>query len=254
MKVDFSRTAEDYGRHRAGFPDVLFERLARFGIGRAGDRVLDLATGTGALGRGFATRGCAVTGVDLSPELLEQARDLDRKAGVATGYVVARAEETGFPARSFEVVAAGQSWHWFDRDRAAAEARRVLVPGGRLVIAHFDWIPLPGNVAETTERLIERHNPQWKFAGGTGLHPRWLRDVAVAGFRDIETFSLDVAVPYTHEDWRGRIRASAGVGASLSPERVAEFDRELEQLLREQFPGDPLSVLHRLFALVCRKP
>ena len=171
---------------------------------------------------------------------------------MATRYVVARAEDAGFPARSFDLVAAGQSWHWFDRERAAAEARRLLVPGGQLVIAHFDWIPLPGNVAEATEHLIEHHNPQWKFGGGTGLHPRWLRDVAVAGFRDIETFSLDVDVPYTHEAWRGRVRASAGVGASLSPERVAEFDRQLGALLRERFPGEPLSVLHRLFALVCR--
>ncbi len=36
MQVDFGRTTEDYARHRAGFPDELFERLARRGIGHAG--------------------------------------------------------------------------------------------------------------------------------------------------------------------------------------------------------------------------
>ncbi|MFI5352650.1 MAG: SAM-dependent methyltransferase, partial [Candidatus Binatales bacterium] len=64
MKIDFGKTACDYALYRAGFPDVLFERLAGFGIGRRGERILDLGTGTGTLGRGFARRGCDVTGLD----------------------------------------------------------------------------------------------------------------------------------------------------------------------------------------------
>ena len=50
MQVDFGRTAADYARHRAGFPEELFERLVARGIGRAGQRVLDLGSGTGSLG------------------------------------------------------------------------------------------------------------------------------------------------------------------------------------------------------------
>ena len=57
MKVEFGRTARDYGRYRAGFPDLLFEELAARGVGLAGQRVLDLGTGTGSLARGFARRG-----------------------------------------------------------------------------------------------------------------------------------------------------------------------------------------------------
>ncbi len=254
MKIDFGKTACDYALYRAGFPDVLFERLAGFGIGRRGERILDLGTGTGTLGRGFARRGCDVTGLDPSTELLEQARAIDRAAGLNTSYVVARAEDTTFRDRSFDVVGAGQCWHWFDRPRAASEARRILVAKGLLVIAYFDWIPLPGNVVEATEKLIEHHNPAWKFGGGNGIHPQFLHDVAVAGFRDIETFSVDLDVPYSHEAWRGRIRASAGMGASLSPDRVAQFDRALESMLRERFPDDPLKAFHRLFAIVCCAP
>jgi SAM-dependent methyltransferase len=216
--------------------------------------MLDLGTGTGTLGRGFAMRGCEVTGLDPSNELVEQARALDLKAGVKTCYVIGRAEDTGLPSASFDVVAAGQCWHWLDRPRAASEARRLLVAGGSLVIAYFDWIPLPGNVVEATEHLIEHHNPAWKFGGGTGMHPQFIKDVSCAGFRDVETFSVDMDVPYSHEAWRGRIRASAGVGASLTADRVAQFDRELEKLLRERFGIDPLAVPHRVFAIVGRSP
>jgi SAM-dependent methyltransferase len=254
VKIDFGKTASDYAQHRAGFPDVLFERLARFGIGHPGQRILDLGTGTGVLGRRFALLGCGVVGLDISTSLIAQARALDREAGVATRYVIARAEAVPIADRSFDVVAAGQCWHWLDRAKAAAEMRRLLLTGGKLVIAHFDWLPLPGSMVESTEKLIEAHNPKWKFGGGLGIHPHWTRDVAIAGFRNIETFSTDVGALYTHEAWRGRIRASAGVGASLSPEQVARFDTELETLLRERFPEDPQSVPHRVFAVVCTAP
>ncbi|HEV7733752.1 MAG TPA: class I SAM-dependent methyltransferase [Candidatus Binatia bacterium] len=252
MRIDFGKTAGDYATHRAGFPDAFFARLATFGVGLDGQRVLDVGTGTGTLARGFAQRGCRAIGIDPSAAMLDAARGLDADAGVTVDYRVGRAEDTGLAAGSVDVVTAGQCWHWFDRPRAAAEARRVLTADGTLVIGHFDWIPLPGNVVEATERLILRHNPAWTFFGSTGLYPLWLEDVAGAGFHDLETFSFDVMAPYTHEGWRGRIRASAGVAASLPPDAVARFDDELATLLATSFPASPMGVHHRVFGLVCR--
>ena len=250
LRADFGKTASDYGRHRAGFPDEFFERLNTSGILRSGMRALDLGTGTGTLARGLALRGCEVTGLDRSAPLMEQAAELDRSAGVVVEYLDAAAEETGRQAAEFDLVTAGQCWHWFDRPRAAAEARRVLKPGGRLVIAHFDWIALPGNMVEATEKLIEKHNPKWKLGGGLGIYPLWPRDMAIAGFANIETFSFDLDVIYTHEAWRGRIRASAGVGASLAPQEVTAFDDELRAMLAARWPEDPMRVMHRVFAAI----
>jgi SAM-dependent methyltransferase len=251
---DFGLTAKDYGRHRAGFPAELITRLTRLGVEASGRDVLDLGTGTGSLARLFARAGARVTGVDPAAPLLEQARRLDAEAGVSVEYRVATAEETGLPDRAFDVVAAGQCWHWFDAPRAAAEVRRLLRPGGRVVIAHFDWLPLPGNVVAATEELIVAHNPAWSMGGGTGLHPRWLTDLATGGFQGIETFSFDLDVPYTPQDWVGRIRASAGVGASLPEEGVRAFSEELTALLRDRFPGGVLRVPHRTWAVTAESP
>lgn len=252
FNADFGKTAGDYGRYRAGFPDAFFDRVRAYGIGLPGQRLLDLGTGTGTLARGFALRGCEVTGLDRSGDMIQKAKELDGEAGVTIRYVVGSAEETSQRDGSFDVVTAGQCWHWFHRSRAAREARRVLTADGSLCIAHFDWIPLPGNVADATEMLIEKHNPEWKFGGGMGLYPKWLGDLVAAGFREIETFSFDLDVPYSHEAWRGRIRASAGVGASLGPAAVEVFDAELAEVLKKEFPEDPLKVLHRVFAVSCQ--
>jgi SAM-dependent methyltransferase len=252
VQVDFGDTAEDYATYRAGFPKGLFERLVTMGVGRSGQRLLDLGTGTGTLARGFASRGCIVTGLDPAEPLLRQAHRLAEREGVVLELLVGRAEDTGLPEGSFDVVTAGQCWHWFDRPAAAAECRRVLKAEGTLAICHFDWLPRGGNVVSATEALILAHNPEWPFDGGTGMYPAWTTDVGEAGFDGIETFSFDLDVPYTHQAWRGRIRASAGVAASLPPDAVAAFDGELARLLEREFPADPLGVPHRVWALVAR--
>ncbi len=254
MTIDFGRTADDYASYRAGFPDSFFERLQQIGIGVQGQRILDLATGTGAVARGLARTGAAVTALDRAPDLIAQARRIDRDAGLHVDYVLAVAESTPFAASSFDVVTAGQSWHWFDRPTVAAEVLRLLKPGGRLVIAHFDWLPLPGNVVEATERLIKQHNPGWMFDGRNGIHGRWATDVRTAGFRDVETFSYDLDVPYSHEAWIGRVRASAGVAASLPADAVDRFAQEHAALLAEHFPDDPLQAPHCVFAVVACAP
>jgi len=57
--IDWGRTSTDYATHRPGPPASLFERLASFGVGLAGQRILDLGTGTGVMARGFARRGAS---------------------------------------------------------------------------------------------------------------------------------------------------------------------------------------------------
>jgi SAM-dependent methyltransferase len=193
-------------------------------------------------------------GIDPAKAMLIEARRLSTDLDGRVHYIASRAEATGLASCGFDLVTAGQCWHWFHRSVAAAEAARILAAGGRLVIGHFDWIPLAGNVVEATEKLIEKHNPDWKLGGGNGLYPMWLRGLSELGYREIRTWSYDVAVPYTPEDWRGRIRASAGIGASLSQRDVEAFDREHAAMLAERFPGDVIRAHHRVFTLVAHAP
>lgn len=254
MPVDFGNTARDYAAYRTSFPAELLRRLAASGVGLPGQRVADLGTGTGALARAFAAAGCAVTGVDIAGEMLSEARRADAAAGLRIAYRVAPAEETGLPAGAWDVVCAGQSWHWLDRPRAAAEARRLLVPGGALAICYRDYVVTPGSLAAASEELVRAHNPGWAMGGWAGLPAGWADELRRAGFTGLARVSFPVTVPFSHQTWRGRMRTCNGVGASLPPGQVAAFDADLARLLRERFPEEPLQVPHEVWALTARAP
>jgi SAM-dependent methyltransferase len=243
--VDFGRTAQDYARYRTDFPPELFTRLGALGVGAAGARVADVGTGTGVLARGFAARGAVVTGLDVAAEMVEQAR----LAGGDVTYRVGSAEDTGLAGEAWDVVSAGQCWHWFDRDAAAAEAFRLLVPGGALVICYRDYVVEPGNVCAVSEELVLAHNPTWPLAGTSGHRTGWPRELTGAGFARQVTESFVVDVEFTHEQWRGRMRTCNGVGASLTDTQVAAYDADLAAILGERFP-EPLVVPHDVWLLV----
>ncbi len=114
-QVDFGRTAHDYASHRAGFPASFFKKLDELGLFADHPRVLDIGTGTGTVARGFALRGCDVTGLDPSESLISEARVLDQKASVQIKYVTGTAEKTGLPDHDFDIIDGGAVFsHWFE--------------------------------------------------------------------------------------------------------------------------------------------
>lgn len=245
--IDFGRTAVDYEQHRPGFPDSFFSRLLRDGWIAPGQRALDLGTGTGSLALGFASHGLEVTGLDIAPQLLAVARRAATDRGLPARFVAGRAEATGQDDASLDLVSAGQCWWWFDSDQAIQEANRILAPGGRLLICDFSYLAMLGNVADRTEDLILDANPGWPRAGWRGIHAEQVQALDYGRFRQVESFSYVIDVPFSHESWRGRIRTCNGVGSTLPADTVERFDAVLAEMLATEFPGE-LRVPHRVFA------
>ena len=111
---------------------------------RPGERVLDLATGTGITAIAARERGAKVTGVDLTPELLAVARNKANEAGFADiDFREGDAEALPFADSTFDVVVS-TCGHMFapDQPKVAAELARVTRPGGRVVF--LAWTPEGG--------------------------------------------------------------------------------------------------------------
>jgi SAM-dependent methyltransferase len=277
--IDWGKTSRDYATYRPGPPPDFYRRLAALGVGLPQQRVLDLGTGTGVVARQFALQGAHVTGVDVSEEQIAAARELaaeenvrhlceskptnspsegalfnsllEKETASARGsaeFLVARAECLPWQGPTFDLAIANQSWLYFDKAKTVRELRRVLKRGGWLVTSHFSWLPRLDEVARASEQLVLKFNPKWSAADWSGRIPP-CPDWAEKIFDVRAMFYFDEPIPFTHESWRGRIRACRGIGASLSPEEVAAFDAAHAALLAEIAP-DPFTVLHRIDAHV----
>jgi len=117
----FEDLVDHYDAARPSYPQDLYDAL-----GELGD-CLELGAGTGIASVELAQRSNLVV-TDLGPKMLE--RGLGKHGRPA---VVCRAEALPFADRAFDTVCGAQMWHWTD-DPAAEEVRRVLRPGGRLLL------------------------------------------------------------------------------------------------------------------------
>jgi SAM-dependent methyltransferase len=160
-------------------------------------------------------------------------------------------EATGLANEAFDVVCAGQCWHWFDRVRASREVVRLLRAGGRALIGYLSYLSDPGTLGAITEALVLRYHPDWELAGSDGRVPQFGTDLTAQGLGGLETFEFDLDILFTHDAWRGRFRTCNGV-FSLSPEKRAAFDADLRSLLAEHYP-EPILVPHRVFGILAQK-
>lgn len=159
--------------------EPLSKKVIALAAPRPGERVLDLACGTGAVARAVAPivgAAGAVVGVDVLPGMLAVARSLPAPDGATVEWVEADAGETGLPDASFDLVICQQGLQFFsDRGAAVAEVLRVLAPGGRFVAAVW--------------QAVERQ-PFWK--GFTAVEARNLAPLGLA--------PEDVTVPFSFGD------------------------------------------------------
>lgn len=105
---------------------------------RAGQRVLDVATGTGNSALAAARRNCDVVGIDYVPSLLDKARDRAAVEGLTVEFRVGNAERIPYPDGSFDAVLSTFGVMFVpDQERSAAELLRVCRPGGKIGVTSF---------------------------------------------------------------------------------------------------------------------
>jgi len=116
----FGEDAEQYDRVRPAYPDDMIDDL----LTERPRLVLDVGCGTGITTRLFSERGCEVLGIEPDPRMAAVARR--RGATVEDGSF----EEWDARGRLFDLLVAGQSWHWVDPVAGARRAAEVLRPAG----------------------------------------------------------------------------------------------------------------------------
>ena len=232
---DWGRASEDYARYRDIYPDEFYQKIVNMGLCVSGQNVLDLGTGTGVLPRNLYRYGASWTGIDISPEQIEQARLLAEAEDMRIDFRAVSTELADFPEGSFDVITACQCFWYFDHETVMPKLARMLKPNGKLLVLYMAWLPLEDPIAEQSEKLVLKYNPDWSGAGET-KRPIPIPDVVYDYFELEDHEEYDLKVPFTRESWHGRMRACRGVGASLDADELARWDEEHKLLINEIAP------------------
>jgi len=177
LKRVWEKEAPTYDRRMGFFERVLFGDGRQWVCSRASGQVLEVAVGTGR-NFPFYAEGVRLTGIDLSPAMLEIARKRADELGVDADLREGDAQQLPFADASFDTVVCTLSLCNIPDDRRAiAEMKRVLRPGGRLLL--LDHVRASSKVWLAAQRVLE---PLWWRFSCEHLLRRPLEHVQAEGF------------------------------------------------------------------------
>lgn len=153
----FTGRAEIYERYRSRFPHAVIDLLREHCNLQPDDLIADIGAGTGMLTQLFLDNGNRVMAVEPNEEMRAACHRLHSNRA-RFQIVDAAAESTGLADATIDLVAAGRAFHWFDRDRALAEFKRILKPHGWLVLASTSPAREGSEAAREYEQFILSHS------------------------------------------------------------------------------------------------
>jgi SAM-dependent methyltransferase len=225
----WGRGGRAYDEVSFAISDVLAHAAQRLNA-RAGERILDVATGTGWSARNAARGGAKVTGVDISPELIAAAADLSAHVRPPIGFRLADAEQLPFNDGVFDgVISTFGVMFAVNQAAAAAELGRVCRSGGRLTLA--TWAP-EGAVAEFF-RVIAQHNdapppPSSPLAWGDPAHIELLGNAFELKFEQGISNAYHGSVEDIWDWYTRGFGPLRQLAETLPPDRVERLKRDID--------------------------
>jgi ubiquinone/menaquinone biosynthesis C-methylase UbiE len=253
----FDRTASTYDQFGPRFFSYFGERLVALARIKPGSKVLDVATGRGALlfpAANATGPSGMVVGIDLSPEMVRQTQ-LELRQDTAKNIIVEcmDTEDLKFPDNSFDHILCGFSLFFFPAlGRALAEFERVLRPGGQVAISiwgqgdtRWNWIG----------QVYEKFKPF--FTTNPNITPTHFHEAAIletelrrAGFQNIRTDSdaADFIYADAEEWWNVQwSHVSRALLESIHPDHLDEFKKDVFQHLEAMREPDGI---HQQFSAI----
>ena len=226
---------------------------------RQGERVLDVACGTGVAARLAAEQVAptgTVVGIDPHPGMLEAAR----RTSDGVEWRQGAAEDLPLPDGSFDAVVCSLGFQFFpDKGKALQEMRRVLVPGGRAALGTPG--PTPPLMATIADVLTDHIGPEasvFVHAVFSVHDPDRVRSMLdAAGFDDVEveTGSVPLRVPPPADFFWQYVHSTplAGIATEIDDETRAALERDVVERCQPFLDGDSLVMEPGLLLATARR-
>lgn len=156
----FSNRVDDYVKYRPHYPPEMISSLEQKALLKPGMRVADIGSGTGISSIPFLEKGYAVTGVEPNLEMRRKSEELLQHY-LLFSAVNGTAEHTTLTSHSANLIIAGQSFHWFNRNETRAEFERIIQPGGAVVLVWNERL-MNSPFEQAYDQLIIQHGKQYK--------------------------------------------------------------------------------------------
>ncbi|HSU36580.1 MAG TPA: methyltransferase domain-containing protein [Propionibacteriaceae bacterium] len=251
----YAGSARFYADGRVAYPVSLATALTdELGLDGTG-RLLDVGCGPGSLTLLLADRFAAAVGIDADPDMIEEARERARRAGVGNiDWATMRGEELPGALGTFEVVSFAQSFHWMQRELVARAVRSMLVPEGACVHVHATThqgvdddadLPHPRPPRAEINDLVRRYLGPVRRAGRGVFNDAGGGEDAIyrtAGFADRRRIEVGGGpVERSTDEVVASIFSLSSSTPHLFGDRVLEFEHELRGLLQVASPGGVFS-------------
>jgi ubiquinone/menaquinone biosynthesis C-methylase UbiE len=222
----FSSRAEDYARHRPGYPPAAIALLVEHCGLKPGAAVADVGSGTGLLTEALLAQGAQVFAIEPN-DAMRSAAD-ERLSGDSRFHSIkASAEETTLAAASIDLWVAGQAFHWFDVQAARREALRIARPGARGALLWNERPAEPGTFLSAYEALLRQFAPEYE-----GIVARRAEENSMRAFfgGNMQRATFANQQIFDFEGLRGRLMSS-----SYAPQEDHPCHQPMLQALRQLF-------------------
>jgi O-methyltransferase/aklanonic acid methyltransferase len=260
----FDGAAGDYDRTGPPVFARFAARLVELLDPAAGSRLLDVATGTGAVLLPAARRVGPtghVTGIDLSAAIIAEAEHAAQHAGLSNVSVRRMdAEHLEFPDAAFDAVTCSFGVFFFPAiDVALAEMVRVCKPGGRVALTVFARDPSPFDPGwPLFARQVQAYGSGYRLPQRVAYTSDEARALlADAGLKNVAVFNESYDIVYPNEDAWWAFQLTLGSRATIlgfEPEMRARFKDEYLEKLRPYFQADGLHLAVGVVYVIGERP
>jgi SAM-dependent methyltransferase len=205
-KERFSNRVDTYVKYRPSYPKEAIDYLYEVVGLTPASLVADVGAGTGIFSELLLERGSRVTAVEPNQAMREVA---ESKLGQYAGFqaVPGSAEATGLADHSVDAIVCAQAFHWFDRAATGTEFKRILKPGGKVVLIWNTRLTGGTLFLEEYDQLLHEHGTDY----ATVNHRNISREMLESFFQEgsLQKAHFKISQLFDFDGLSGRLRSSS---------------------------------------------